>query len=382
MTAVAAGPYAGRVEAWSGAVREAVRDRAVSAAHAPRRKPPAAQGVRTLLPFLGVQGNTETVYRAMLRHQELSVEELAARLSLSTDDIRAALDVLFDCRLLRESYENPGQLFAVDPIVGLQELLARERQELLERQQRIADSQQLITRMLAENGRRTVRDGTVRAPAGDESGAERLDGLTAVRRRIEQLVCNASRTVATFMQGGAQPPSSLAAARRNDESVLRRGAAVRTIGLDAIRRDPATLDYARWLTARGGEFRTTASLPPGMVLVDSSTALLPIDPADTGKGALCLTRPGVVASLVALFECVWDVATPLGADREAGRAGLSEPERELLLLIARGHTDESAAAQLFISPRTTRRMMASLMERLGARSRFEAGVKAAQHGWL
>ncbi|MEV0280315.1 helix-turn-helix transcriptional regulator [Streptomyces sp. NPDC050610] len=342
-----------------------------------------------MLPFLGVQGITETVYRAMLDHQELSVEELAARLSLSSDDIRAALDVLFDYRLLRESYDNPGQLFAVDPIVGLQELLARERHELLERQQRIADSQQMITRMLAENGRRPVHDRTVhdrtvrdRAGDGDGDGTERLDGLRAVRRRIEQLSCNASRTVVTFMSGDAQSPSSLAAARRNDESVLRRGIAVRTIGPDTIRRDPAALDYARWLTGRGGEFRTSASLPPGMVLVDGSVALLSIDPAVPRKGALCLTRPGVIASLVALFECVWDVATPLGADRAAGRAGLLEQERELLLLIAQGHTDESAAAQLFISPRTSRRMMASIMERLGARSRFEAGVKAAQHGWL
>ncbi|KOG86998.1 hypothetical protein ADK38_27895, partial [Streptomyces varsoviensis] len=109
-----------------------------------------------------MQGITETVYRAMLQHQELSVEELAAHLSLSTDDIRAALDELFDYRLLRESYDSPGRLFAVDPIVGLQELLARERHELHERQQRIADSQRMITRMLAESGRRTVREGALR----------------------------------------------------------------------------------------------------------------------------------------------------------------------------------------------------------------------------
>ncbi|MEU7045572.1 helix-turn-helix transcriptional regulator [Streptomyces varsoviensis] len=380
-----------------------------------------------MLPFLDVQGITETVYRAMLQHQELSVEELAAHLSLSTDDIRAALDELFDYRLLRESYDSPGRLFAVDPIVGLQELLARERHELHERQQRIADSQRMITRMLAESGRRTVRDGALsdraardqaipgravrdraadgpaadgpagggpadgggagdgRAAAGgtgDENGAERLDGLPAVRRRIERLTGNASRAVVTFLSGGPQSAASLAAARRNDESVLRRGATVRTIGPDTVRRDPATLEYARWLTGQGGEFRTSASLPPAMVLVDSAVALVSIDPADTREGALCLTRPGVVASLGALFECVWDAATPLGADRAADRAGLSEQERELLLLIAQGHTDESAAAQLFVSPRTSRRMMASIMERLGARSRFQAGVKAARHGWL
>lgn len=331
-----------------------------------------------MLQVLGVQGTSETVYRAMLKHRELSVEELAAHLSLPTDDIRAALDVLFELRLLRESCEKPGRLFAVDPVVGLQELLTRERRDLLERQRRIAESQELIARMLDE-GELRIAPGR---PGGGGEGGERLDGLQAVRQRLEQLSCNASRTVMTFMPGGAQSAPSLAAARRNDESVLQRGVAIRTVGLDTIRRDPATLEYARWLTDNGGEFRTVTTLPPRMVLVDNSIALLPIEPDDTRKGALCLTGSCAINSLVALFECVWDVATPLGADRDTGRIGLSEQERSLLLLIAQGHTDESAATQLFISPRTSRRMMASIMERLGARSRFEAGVKAARHGWL
>ena len=51
-------------------------------------------------------------------------------------------------------------------------------------------------------------------------------------------------------------------------------------------------------------------------------------------------------------------------------------------LLAAGLTDEAAAARLNISHRTARRLMAGLMERLGARSRFEAGLKAAQRGWL
>lgn len=325
-----------------------------------------------------MQGTSETVYRAMLKHRELSVEELAAHLALSTDDIRAALDVLFDLRLLRESYEKPGRLFAVDPVVGLQELLTRERRDLLERQRQIAESQELIARMLDESELRAV----LGRAGGEEEGTERLDGLQAVQQRLEKLSCNASRTVMTFMPGGAQSAPSLAAARRNDESVLERGVTIRTVGLDSIRRDPATLEYARWLTDHGGEFRTATTLPPRMVLVDNSIALLPIQPDDTRKGALCLTSSCTLNSLVALFECVWDVATPLGADRDSSRIGLSEQERRLLLLIAQGHTDESAATQLFISPRTSRRMMASIMERLGARSRFEAGVKAARHGWL
>src|SRR5690606_39837840 len=61
---------------------------------------------------------------------------------------------------------------------------------------------------------------------------------------------------------------------------------------------------------------------------------------------------------------------------------LTTRERELLTLLSAGNTDESAAAQLGVSVRTVRRMVADIMDRLGARSRFQAGVKAADRGWL
>ncbi|MEU6351087.1 helix-turn-helix transcriptional regulator [Streptomyces sp. NPDC047072] len=115
--------------------------------------------------------------------------------------------------------------------------------------------------------------------------------------------------------------------------------------------------------------------------MDRRTALVQIDPEDSRKGTLLLTEPGVIAPLVALFEQVWDTAIPLGHECRAGGDGPSPRERALLSLVTQGHTDESAAAQLLISARTARRIMASLMERLGARSRFEAGVKAARLGW-
>ena len=79
---------------------------------------------------------------------------------------------------------------------------------------------------------------------------------------------------------------------------------------------------------------------------------------------------------------VWDIATPLGVAQDPDREGLTDQERALLKLLAGGLTDEAAATRLGVSTRTARRMMADLMERLNARSRFEAGLKAAQRGWL
>ncbi|WP_197364098.1 response regulator transcription factor, partial [Streptomyces clavuligerus] len=62
--------------------------------------------------------------------------------------------------------------------------------------------------------------------------------------------------------------------------------------------------------------------------------------------------------------------------------GLTPQQSVALHLLADGHTDDSVAKRLGVSPRTARRMANDLMERLEARSRFEAGVRAVQRGWL
>ncbi|MHA6761546.1 response regulator transcription factor [Streptacidiphilus sp. PAMC 29251] len=61
---------------------------------------------------------------------------------------------------------------------------------------------------------------------------------------------------------------------------------------------------------------------------------------------------------------------------------MTDTERELLRLLGSGLTDDTAGLRLGLSTRTVRRHMASIMERLNAASRFEAGIKAAQRGWL
>jgi DNA-binding NarL/FixJ family response regulator len=63
-------------------------------------------------------------------------------------------------------------------------------------------------------------------------------------------------------------------------------------------------------------------------------------------------------------------------------AELCPRELKLLSLLFSGTTDKAAAATLDVSVRTVRRMVRDLMNRLGARSRFQAGAKAAERGWL
>ncbi|MFK0238890.1 helix-turn-helix transcriptional regulator [Streptomyces vinaceus] len=186
-----------------------------------------------------------------------------------------------------------------------------------------------------------------------------------------------------FLPGGALSGASLEASRRLDRRALACGIEMRSVYQDSARNDPTTLAYARWLTEQGGQVRTSPLLPPRLLIFDRAVAVVPIDPDLSRLGALCTSAPGIVASLTSLFEQTWDSAIPLGADRP--RPSDTRPtatELELLKLLASGMTDEAAAKRLGVSLRTVRRQMSALMERLHATSRFEAGLKAAQHGWL
>jgi len=80
------------------------------------------------------------------------------------------------------------------------------------------------------------------------------------------------------------------------------------------------------------------------------------------------------------FAAIWRDAHSVGVGPEDS---LDETLiREILEILKTGVTDEVAARQLKVSARTIRRRMAAVLDLLGASSRFEAGVKAAQTGWL
>lgn len=60
----------------------------------------------------------------------------------------------------------------------------------------------------------------------------------------------------------------------------------------------------------------------------------------------------------------------------------TDDELALLRLLSLGFTDEVVAQKLGLTGRTLRRRLRSAMDKLGASSRFQAGYKLAQSGWL
>jgi len=69
-----------------------------------------------------------------------------------------------------------------------------------------------------------------------------------------------------------------------------------------------------------------------------------------------------------------------GQPKTAGQG--EDLDRLILKLLAVGLTDRAVARQLNLSRRTVQRHVATLMTRLGARTRLRAGVQGIRQGWL
>ncbi|MFJ8250830.1 LuxR family transcriptional regulator [Streptomyces sp. NPDC094466] len=220
-------------------------------------------------------------------------------------------------------------------------------------------------------------------PAPEPELFRRLPRAEDVERRLAELNRGVRMEWLTVSRGDAplQGPGGPGASL--EEGALRRGAALRAVYRESVRADPRAVRHARELGELGGRTRTTSGAPLPMVIVDRCSALVPLDPLRPHLGALEVCDPAMVAVVQQTFEQVWTAAAVW--DCAAPRSGRDERERRddaLLDLLCGGHTDESISRRLGVSLRTERRLVADLMVRLGARSRFEAGVQAVRSGRL
>ncbi|MFC8273113.1 LuxR C-terminal-related transcriptional regulator [Streptomyces sp. NPDC057271] len=327
-----------------------------------------------MLVELGLNGTAEAVYRIMLAHPQHGVHAIAQSLSLTEEQVRHALDTLSELTLVRPSYESRDQLRAVPPALGMEVLMARQQAEFAAHQQRLEASREAAARLIADYATLT--------PVVSGPGVEQLIGLDRIRDRLAALTREVREEVLGLNTDGAQTVDAMEASRPLDQELLDRGVRMRTVYLDSVRNDEPTLAYADWLTTRGAQVRTAPMLPTRMIVVDRRTAVIPLTSQDTTAGALFLTSDGLVTALCALFETIWATAQALGSGTASDAHGLTPQQNATLQLLAAGHTDDAIAKRLGVSSRTARRIATDLMDRLGARSRFEAGARAAQRGWL
>lgn len=326
------------------------------------------------------------VYRAVLLHREQSPDRLARRLALPEWRIREALDRLVELALLRPSWDDPSDVRAVSPDLGLEMMLQREQQELALRQERVAQTRAALTLLATEyvtTGRQDPRAGT-----------EVLGGKDEIRTRLESLASRCEHEVLSLQPESSMTPEAIEAGKPLNEQAILRGVRFRSIYLQAISNDRPALAYLRWADEHGGEIRLAPTLPMRLLIVDGREAVLPGDPHEGRPTALLVRSAPVVRALHALFTAYWKSSERLGAATAAtaGASGAtgsadtpdspSSQERELLRMLSEGVTDVVVARALGVSVRTQRRMVADLSAKAGASSRFELGVRAVQLGWL
>ena len=327
-----------------------------------------------LLESLGLDSESDLIYRTMLAHPDDRVAQLARRLGLSEKQIRAGLDQLSALALVRPSAHEESGFHVMDTETAMEVLLARQQAELAAQQMRVEAARAAAAQFIVECS--SLR------PRLTDQDSEYIVGPDAIRERLASLGKGVEREIMTLAPGGAHSVADLAASREPNAELLSRGVHMRTIYLSSVRNHGPTLDHITRLNERGAQIRTAVTLPVRMIIMDRKRAVLPIDTDDASKGAVIVNGPGIVAALCALFDGVWESATPLGVQAPRMPHGASADEREILQLLANGLTDEAIAKRLGVSPRTARRIAADLMKRLRARSRFQAGVHAVQDGWL
>ena len=107
-----------------------------------------------------------------------------------------------------------------------------------------------------------------------------------------------------------------------------------------------------------------------MALDDILTAIRVVAAGDA------LIAPGVTRRLIAQFASQPVPATPPSGQID----GITDREREVLILVGRGMTNAEIAASLFISTATAKAHVARLLAKLGARDRVQLVIIAYQTG--
>ncbi|MEU2957246.1 LuxR C-terminal-related transcriptional regulator [Streptomyces xanthochromogenes] len=324
---------------------------------------------------LGMEEDTELVYRTMLSHPDAGIDQIRELTRLPEADLKDQLARLSELALVRPAADDPGRMHAVAPRIGMKVLLAERQAELAAAQQQLEKARYAAEKIIAEFSQ--VQD-------SGNGEIEKLFHLDEIRDRIRLLCADVREEVMAFTPDGAQTAENMDAAKPQDADLLGRGVKMRTLYLDSLRNNPPTIAYANWLAEKGGQVRTVPSLPIRMLIMDRTTALIPVTRDDSATGAVVLRGDGILAALCGLFEATWERAVPLDSCKvqERDDRGLVPAEAEVLRLLAKGHTDEYIAKRVGVSSRTVRRIAADLMEKLDARSRFQAGARAALRGWI
>ncbi|MFW6599078.1 LuxR C-terminal-related transcriptional regulator [Propionibacteriaceae bacterium Y2011] len=141
-----------------------------------------------------------------------------------------------------------------------------------------------------------------------------------------------------------------------------------------------TIGEARASVERLGccvEARVSPAVTRAMVVVDRNRVMLDLrQPDNPATVAALISDPAMVTVICDLYEGIWAAAATVTG--EVTDDTFTERQLHVLQLLTDGCTDDQVARSLGISARSVRSEVALVRERLGAQSRFQAGVRFAR----
>lgn len=327
-----------------------------------------------MLEALGFEPAEETAYDLLLAHGRLSFAALAVRYDGTPHRLRQALSTLEAKGLVRR-LTGPAQEYVVAPPEHAIEVLIAERMGAL----------QGVRAQAAEISARVRR---VTQDVDPTALIEIVSGEGSVRQLFMQVVKSAKQEIAVF----DAPPYAIVADEAEvttggqRERMRGDGLRLRTVFDRSLLEDPT---HVRRITEgiQAGEEARIDRVPLKLAIIDREWGILPLLHAgeETPEAAVIVRRSVLLDSMLALFELVWQHAAEIkvGASEDLVLASTDERDlREIARLLAAGLTDTAIAHHLGVSERTVRRRIKDLLLELRVDSRFAAGVRAVQRGWL
>jgi sugar-specific transcriptional regulator TrmB/DNA-binding CsgD family transcriptional regulator len=340
----------------------------VRSSGAPR---PVDEVGEALLEALGFSPVEEQVYDLLVARGRMTLAEVIAEGDVKPKRQMEALDRLVGTGLVRR-LASPVQEFVVAPPEYAIEVLIAERLSAL----------QAVRENAAELAARVRR---VTQETDPTELIEVVSGEGSVRQLFLQVIRSAHEEIAVF----DRPPyaSNVDEAMSAEAERLRTGGLrLRTVFDRSLLDEP---DHVRRILqgVEAGEEARIGRVPLKLAVIDRESAMLPLLQTEgrLPEAVVIVRRSVLLDSLVALFESVWEHAVEVRPTSEDDLASSGTPEgelRQLAHLLAAGLTDVAIARHLGLSQRTVRRRVKDLLAELGVDSRFLAGVRAAQRGWL
>ncbi|GAA1597346.1 LuxR C-terminal-related transcriptional regulator [Kribbella karoonensis] len=313
-----------------------------------------------MLESVGVEPPDEEAYRALLSAPGCEIQQLADRLGRDVEDVVATVGRLEKLGLLTSTADDPVRLLPTRPDVAVDALVAVRRAEL----DRVrAEARVLLSELSTQERYRP------------ENLVEVIVGQEAIAARFTQLL-NGTRNQLLVLD---RPPYA-AQAEESDSTVrglLGEGVVVHGIYSPDSLDIPGGVDEAFSAADAGETSRVHPQVPMKLAVFDGKIALLPLSVDQLVDSALVVHPCALLDALTEMFWLLWDQAVPVVPAAKA-----DPTDARLMTLLAAGFKDDAIARQLALSSRTVGRRVAELMETLGARTRFQAGIQAQRRHLL